>query len=171
MKLYGASAGSQLAKRVASQIDSRGTVDVMRHGFDDQNVKGIKVAFFRPAHGLTPELEDRYRANTLAVTRQVAYEPKSNKTLDLMLSVNGIPVATAELKNELTGQNVSDAVKQHRKDRDPRNTTLANRAVVHFAVDPYEVMMTTRLAGDDTVFLPFNMGHDKGQGNPPNPDG
>jgi len=88
-----------------------------------------------------------------------------------MLSAHGIPAATAELKNELTGQNVSDAVKQHRKDRDPRNTTLANRAVVHFAVDPYEVMMTTRLAGDDTVFLPFNMGHDKGQGNPPNPDG
>ena len=88
-----------------------------------------------------------------------------------MLPVNGIPVATAELKNELTGQNVSDAVTQYRKDRDPHNTTLARRVVVHFAADPYEVMMTTRLAWDDTVFLPFNMGHEKGKGNPPNPDG
>jgi type I restriction enzyme R subunit len=69
VKLYGASAGGQLAERAASQIDSRGTVEVMHHGFDDQNVKGSKVAYFRPAHGLTPELEERYRANTLTVTR------------------------------------------------------------------------------------------------------
>ena len=70
----------------------RGTVDVLRHGIDEQNVKGIRLASFRPAHGLTPELEERYLANELVVTRQVAYEPGSNKTLDLMLEVNGIPV-------------------------------------------------------------------------------
>ncbi len=171
VKLYGSAAGAHLAKRAAKQIDARGTVDVLRHGFDDQNVKGIRVAYFRPAHGLTPELEERYEANTLTVTRQVPFDPKSNKTLDLMLSVNGIPVATAELKNELTGQSVEDAVVQYRKDRDPRITTLSKRAVVHFAVDPYEAMMTTRLAGDHTVFLPFNRGYEMGAGNPPNPDG
>ena len=97
MKLYGASAADHLVKRVAKQIDARGTVDVTRHGFDDQNVKGAKVTYFRPAHGLTPELEERYRANTLTITRQVASDPKSNKTLDIVPSVNGIPVATAEL--------------------------------------------------------------------------
>ena len=76
VKLYGASAGAKLAKRVAKQIDARGTVDVLRHGIDEQNVKSIRLASFRPAHGLTPELEERYLANELVVTRQVAYEPR-----------------------------------------------------------------------------------------------
>ncbi len=167
VKLHGPSASSHLVKRAAKQIDERGAVDVLRHGFDDNNVKDIRVAYFRPAHGLTAELEKRYNANTLTITRQVAFDPKSQKTLDLVLSVNGIPVATAELKNPLTKQNVGDAMAQYRKNRDPRNTTLSKRCVVHFAVDPYEVMMTTRLAWDDTMFLPFNMGHDGGSGNPP----
>ena len=84
--------------------------------------------------------------------------------------VNGIPVATAELKNPLTGQGVEQAMTQYRTDRDPKNRTLA-RAVVHFAVDPQRVAMTTRLAGADTRFLPFNQGHNLGPGNPQNPDG
>ena len=171
VKLYGPAASSQLVRRAAKQIDERGAVDVLRHGFDDNNVKDIRVAYFRPAHGLTAELEERYNANTLTITRQVAFDPKSKKTLDLLLSVNGVPVATAELKNPLTKQNVGDAMTQYRTKRDPRNTTLSKRCVVHFAVDPYEVMMTTLLAWDDTMFLPFNMGHDGGSGNPVNPDG
>ena len=85
--------------------------------------------------------------------------------------VNGIPVATAELKNHLTGQTVEDAIEQYRTDRDPKNVTLAGRALVHFAVDPEPVAMTTRLEGQQTRFLPFNLGHDLGAGNPPNPDG
>ena len=107
----------------------------------------------------------RYQANRLTATRQLRYEIGSGKSLDLALFVNGIAVATAELKNPLTGQGVEQAMTQYRTDRDSKNRTLA-RAVVHFAVDPQLVAMTTRLAGQGTRFLPFNRGHDGGAGNP-----
>ena len=125
----------------------------------------------KPAHALTAELVARYEANRLTVTRQLAYESGSNKTLDLCLFVNGLPVATAELKNQLTGQTVEHAVEQYRTDRDPKNLTLGRRALVHFAVDPERVAMTTKLAGKDTRFLPFNLGNAGGAGNPVNPGG
>ena len=157
-------------QRLASQLDKRGTVDVLRHGVVDRNVR-IRLAFFRPASGLAPELVDLYEANLLSVTRQLRYEPSSNKTIDLALSVNGVPVATAELKNPLTGQRVEHAILQYRKDRDPKNRTLRRVGMVHFAVDPYSVSMTTHLVGKHTRFLPFNQGHALGAGNPPNPDG
>ena len=157
-------------QRLASQLDKRGTVDVLRRGVVDYNVT-IRLAFFRPAHGLTPELVERYQANVLSVTRQLRYQPSSNKTIDLGLFVNGIPVATAELKNPLTGQGVEHAILQYRKDRDPKNRTLKRVGMVHFAVDPTLVAMTTQLAGANTRFLPFNQGHDLRAGNPPNPDG
>jgi len=158
------------AKRLASEIDHRGTVDVLRHGVVDLGVT-IRLAFFQPAHGLTPELEQLYQANRVSVTRQLAYEVNSTKTLDLALLVNGIPTATAELKNQLTNQDIEHAIAQYRNDRDPANVTLARRALVHFAVDPDRVSMTTKLAGPATRFLPFNLGHDRGAGNPPNPNG
>ena len=158
------------AKRLAGELDVRGTVEVLRQGVVDLGVT-IRLAFFRPAHGLTPELQEAYAANRVSVTRQLAYDPGSAKTLDLVLMVNGIPTATAELKNPLTNQTVDDAIAQYRRDRDPANVTLARRAVVHFAVDPDRVAMTTKLAGQATQFLPFNLGHDGGAGNPPNPDG
>ena len=163
-------ARASFVQRLSSQLDKRGTVDVLRRGVVDRNVT-IQLAFFRPASGLTPELVERYEANVLSVTRQLRYEPSSNKTIDLGLSVNGIPVATAELKNPLTGQSVEHAMLQYRKDRDPKNRALKRMGMVHFAVDPYSVSMTTRLAGKHTRFLPFNQGHDLGAGNPPNPDG
>ena len=156
-------------KRLAGQIDERGTLDVLRHGVDDQGVS-LKLAYFKPAHGLTPELRERYEANRLTVVRQLAYGQGTN-TLDLGLFVNGIPVATAELKNPLTNQDVEHAKAQYRTDRDPENVLLGRRALVHFAVDPEEVAMTTKLEGQRTQFLPFNLGHNGGQGNPPNPDG
>ncbi len=155
--------------RLAKELDARGTVDVLRRGVVDHGVT-IQLAYFRPAHGLTPELVQRYDANRLTVIRQLRYDPRSDNSLDLALLVNGIPVATAELKNPLTGQSVEHAKQQYRTDRDPANPTL-RRAVVHFAVDPDQVAMTTRLAGLATRFLPFNRGHDDGAGNPPNPDG
>lgn len=158
------------AKRLAAEIDNRGTVDVLRHGIVDLGVT-IRLAFFKPAHGLTPELLTLYAANRVTVTRQLAYDPNSTKTLDLVLLVNGIPTATAELKNPLTNQTVEHAITQYRRDRDPANTTLSRRALVHFAVDPDRVAMTTKLAGQQTRFLPFNMGHTGGAGNPPNPHG
>ena len=158
------------AKRLASQLDGRGTVDVLRRGVVDRNVK-IQLAYFKPAHGLTPELVKRYEANVLSVVRQLHYEPSSGRTIDLGLFVNGVPVATAELKNLLTGQSVELAIAQYRKRRDPGNRTLRRVGVVHFAVDPNSVVMTTHLAGIRTRFLPFNQGHDLGAGNPPHPDG
>ena len=156
--------------RLAKELDSRGTVDVLRRGVVDLGVT-IQLAYFRPAHGLTPALVQRYNANRLTVTRQLAYEVGSHKTLDLALLVNGLPVATAELKNPLTGQSIEHAKGQYRTERDPGNLTLARRAVVHFALDTEQVAMTTRLAGATTRFLPFNRGRDGGAGNPANPDG
>jgi type I restriction enzyme R subunit len=158
------------SKRLAAELDARGTVDVLRHGVVDLGVT-IKLAYFKPAHALTPELLMLYDANRVTVTRQLAYDPASNNTLDMALLVNGIPTATAELKNPLTNQNVEHAIAQYRTDRDATNVTLSRRALVHFAVDPDRVAMTTKLAGQSTRFLPFNMGDHLGQGNPPNPDG
>lgn len=163
-------ARAKFVQRLASQLDKRGTVDVLRHGVTDRNVT-LRLAYFKPGHGLAPELLERYEANILSVTRQLRYEPKSNKTIDLGLFVNGIPVAIAELKNKLTGQTVEHAMLQYRKDRDPKNRTLKRVGMVHFAVDPDSVAMTTHLAGKRTRFLPFNQGHDLGAGNPPSPDG
>ena len=157
-------------QRLAQQLDERGTVDVLRHGVRDQNVE-IRLSYRRPAFGVAPELVAHYDANRLTVTRQLPFDPDSKKTVDLCLFLNGIPVATAELKNHLTGQSIEDAIEQYRKDRDPRNVTLGGRALVHFAVDPDAVAMTTKLEGKATRFLPFNLGHDLGQGNPPNPHG
>lgn len=160
---------SSFLKRLAAEIDDRGTLDVLRHGVVDQGVS-FKLAYFKPAHGLTPELMVRYGANRLTLVRQLAYGQGAN-TLDLCLFVNGIPVATAELKNPLTHQGVEHAKVQYRTDRDPANVLLARRALVHFAVDPEEVAMTTRLDGQRTRFLPFNLGCDGGAGNPPYPHG
>ncbi|MDP9454656.1 MAG: type I restriction endonuclease [Actinomycetota bacterium] len=160
------------ADRLAKVLDARGTVDVLRHGVEDLGVR-LRLAFFKPAHGLTPELVERYEANRLTVTRQLPYDAGSggtSKKPDLVLFVNGVPVATAELKNALTGQDVEKAKEQYREDRDPKNVTL-RRCVVHFAVDTEQVAMTTRLEGASTRFLPFNRGYGGGKGNPPNPHG
>ncbi|QBI21032.1 type I restriction endonuclease subunit R [Egibacter rhizosphaerae] len=171
VKRYGGEAGvarDRFSARLGAELDKRGVVDVLRGGLVDQGVT-FRLAFFRPAHGLTSDLVARYEANRVTVTRQLGYEPGSSKSVDLGLLVNGIPVATAELKNPLTGQGVDEAIAQYRK-RDAKNLTLA-RAVVHFAVDPQRVAMTTRLAGPRTRFLPFNRGHGRGAGNPANPEG
>jgi type I restriction enzyme, R subunit len=164
-------AEANFVRRLAKEIDERGTVDVLRHGVKDLGVE-IRPAYFKPAHGLTPELVERYQANRLVLVRQLPYSADETKTLDVALLLNGIPVATAELKNPLTGQTVEQAKAQYRRDRDPTNVTLARRAVVHFAVDPDEVAMTTKLAGASTQFLPFNRGSEEGgAGNPLNADG
>jgi type I restriction enzyme R subunit len=163
------------ARRLASEIDTRGTVDVLRHGVSDYGIV-IHLAYFRPAHKLSPELQTLYEANRVTVTRQFKYEVQSEKSIDLALLINGIPTATAELKNQLTHQNIEHAKEQYRSDRDPTNVTLARRALVHFAVDPDLVAMTTRLEGTRTRFLPFNQGTGgAGQpghaGNPPSSAG
>ncbi|MGH3917348.1 MAG: type I restriction endonuclease [Pseudonocardiaceae bacterium] len=170
--LHGGQNSAQRAfkQRLVKELDSRGTVDVLRHGVVDHGAT-IQLAYFRPAHGLTPELVARYENNHLSATRQLRYERDSDKSVDLALFVNGIPVATVGLKNALTGQTIDDAKKQYRSDRDPNNVTLGQRAVVHFAVDTERIATTTRLAGPQTRFLPFDQGHGKHAGNPPNSDG
>jgi type I restriction enzyme R subunit len=147
----------RLVQRLCRQLDELGTLEVLRKGVIDLGVK-IDLCTFRPAHRLAPEVQRRYELNRLSVTRQVRYNPRSEETIDLVLFINGIPVATAELKNPLTGQTVENAMRQYRYDRDPRQPLLAfkRRAIVHFAVDPDLVFMTTRLRGAATEFLPFN---------------
>jgi len=165
----------RFVERLAKQIDERGTIDVLRHGVEDLGVE-IRLAFFRPASGLNPDLRQRYDANRLTVIRQLQYAPEHANALDLALFVNGLSVATAELKTHLTHQTVEHAMAQYRTDRDPRDTLLGRRAIVHFAVDPGLVMMTTKLEKAATRFLPFNRGSHPGAtacgaGNAPNPDG
>ena len=151
---------------VAKMLDSQGALRCLRSGVTVLGVD-FALAYFRPEHGLTEELNTRYAANRVTLTRQLAYSTKHHNTLDLALFVNGVPVATAELKNKLTGQTAKeDARKQYRKDREPSETIFAKRAVVHFAVDTDEVFLTTKLARQDTSFLPFNRGHNGGKGNP-----
>ena len=169
-------ARAKVVKRVTDEITARGVVDVLR-GVVKLNGVTFRVAFFAPANGLTPELWARYAANRLAVVRQLHHsESRPGTSVDLTLVVNGIPTATAELKNPLTQQRVAHAMEQYRADRNPNDLIFAHRTVVHFAVDPDQVYMTTRLAGPDTVFLPFNQGSGGagaagGAGNPVNPAG
>ncbi len=155
----------------ALNSEHEGCLSVLRHGFKCFG-KLFRVAFFAPASGLNPDTQELYAANRLTVTRQVKYSREHGNTLDVVLSLNGIPVATLELKNPMTGQTWKDAVRQYRNDRDSRDLIFQfkRRALVHFAVDPDEVHMTTRL-GKSAFFLPFNRGDGFGAGNPPNPGG
>ena len=156
----------------ALNSEHEGCLSVLRHGFKCYG-RTLRVAFFKAAHELNPELEARYAANRLGITRQLHFSPRSEKSLDVTLSLNGIPVATAELKNPFTGQTMEHARRQYQQDRDPREPIFEfkRRTLVHFAVDTEAVFMTTRLAGPATYFLPFNRGCDGGAGNPPDPAG
>jgi type I restriction enzyme R subunit len=152
-------------------LDTRGALDVLRHGFKFFGKK-IDCAYFKPAHGMNPESLSNYAKNRLVVTRQIRVIVESEHSVDLVLFVNGFPVATAELKNPLTNQTVQHAIAQYRE-RDPRQLLFQfkKRALVHFAVDPDLVYMTSRLNGKETGFLPFNRGSGTGAGNPEHPSG
>lgn len=125
----------------------------------------FRLGYFKPAHGLNDEVLALYAQNQLTVTRQVLCHPGKHDTLDLVFAVNGLPVATCELKNPGTGQSWRHAVRQYQKDRDPRAPLFASktRSLVHFAADPDEVHMTTQLRGEATNFLPFNRGSHPGE--------
>ena len=170
--LHGDRTGEQVLTDLCKWMDTNGSLATLRHGFKCYG-RTLYPAFFKAAHELNPELEARYAANQLGLTRQLRYSPRSEKSLDIALSLNGIPVATVELKNPLTGQTVEDAMRQYRRDRDPREPIFEfkRRSLVHFAVDTECVRMTTRLAGGATQFLPFDKGNDGGAGNPPDPNG
>lgn len=151
-------ARQKFLKVVADAIDHRGMISVLRGTVKDSGVS-VRMCWPKPANTLTPELAERYAANRCGVVRQLHHsESNPADALDLVLVVNGIPVATAELKNPLTRQTIEHAMAQYRTDRNPHDLVLARRTLVHFAVDPHRVAMTTRLAGDQTRFLPFNTG-------------
>ena len=170
--LLGEQTGEQVLADLCKWMDANGSLATLRHGFKCYG-RTLRVAFFKAAHGLNPDLEAAYAANRVGITRQLRYSPGREKSLDIALSLNGVPVATVELKNPLTGQTVEDAVGQYRRDRDPHEPVFEfkRRTLVHFAVDTEAVMMTTRLAGSATRFLPFDKGNDSGAGNPPDADG
>ena len=170
--LLGEGTGEQVLADLCKWMDRNGALATLRHGFKCYG-RTLRVAFFKAAHALNPELEARYAANRVGLTRQLRFSPRSEHSVDVTLSLNGIPVSTLELKNPLTGQTVEDARAQYRRDRDPRAPLFEfkRRALVHFAVDTESVLMTTRLAGAATHFLPFDRGCDGGAGNPPDPHG
>ena len=169
-KNHGAKAEATLLQRVRQQLDQVGTLDLLRHGVEVLGLpKALRLAEFKPAFGLNPAILARYDANRLRVMRQVRYSTRNENCLDLVLFLNGIPVATAELKTDNT-QNIADAVWQYKTDRLPKAAGQApeplvsfpSGALVHFAVSNREVQMTTRLEGPRTQFLPFNRGSDPG---------
>ena len=165
--LHGPKTGEQILTDLCKWMDANGSLATLRHGFKCYG-RTLFVAYFKAAHELNPELEERYAKNRLGLTRQLHFSTRSEKSLDVTLSVNGIPIATLELKNAMTGQTVEHARRQYKQDRDPCETIFEfkKRTLVHFAVDTDTVLMTTRLAGSATHFLPFNKGDGGGAGNP-----
>ncbi len=164
---YGAGVREQFLKRLAAEIERRGALDVLRTGIRDSGCK-FQLAYFRPASGLNEETRRLHAANLFAAVRQLRYSAKNENCLDLALFLNGIPIFTAELKNPLNGQDVENAIRQYKTDRDPREPLLGHgRCLAHFAVDPDLVFVTTQLDGPKTRFLPFNQGKFGGAGNPP----
>jgi type I restriction enzyme R subunit len=157
--------------RLQGEISKRGTIDVLRHGIKD-GPHHIDLFYGTPSPG-NPAAKERYDTNQFSVTRQLRYSSdETQHALDVALFINGLPIATFELKNSLTKQTVEDAIQQYRRDRDPREKLFEfGRCVVHFALDEHEVRFCTHLQGKASWFLPFNMGWNDGAGNPPNPNG
>lgn len=178
-KNHGTQAAETLLNRLRDQLEQRGTLDVLRHGIELLGLKQpLKLAEFKPALAINPDILARYEANRLRVIRQVRYSLHNENSIDLGLFLNGLPVATAELKTDFT-QSIGDAIDQYRFDRLPKPKgqvaepllSFPRGALVHFAVSNTAVHMVTKLAGPATVFLPFNQGDNGGAGNPVNPHG
>ena len=178
-KNHGTQAAETLLNRLRDQLEQRGTLDVLRHGVELLGLKQpLKLAEFKPALTINADILARYAANRLRVIRQVRYSLHNENSIDLGLFLNGLPVATVELKTDFT-QSIGDAIDQYRFDRLPKPKgqvaepllSFPRGALVHFAVSNTEVHMVTKLAGPATVFLPFNQGDDGGAGNPVNLQG
>lgn len=177
VRIYQEEAPKKLYKRLSQEIDLNGLLHVLRHGINDRGVR-LKIAAFRPESTLNTEVIKAYEANKLTCTRQFSYSPNNRNTIDMVLSLNGIPIVALELKNQIKGQSVDNAKSQFMYDRDKRELCFQfnKRFLVYFAVDLYEVWMTTKLDGNQTFFLPFNQGSNGagnvgGAGNPENKNG
>ena len=164
---HGENVETGFLKKLYRDLDTYGTLYVLRHGVVDAPAK-LSLCYFKPASGMNQTSQALYEKNILSITRQVHYSLKNENSIDVVLFINGLPVATVELKNPITGQTVENAKRQYMKDRDPRELLLSFKArcLVHFAVDTEEVWMTTKLNGINTYFLPFNKGNNGGKGNP-----
>ena len=176
-KYYGDKAADKLYTRLEQTISNEGLISVLRNGITDMGVK-LKVCYFKPESTLNETLNEQYAANILGCTRQFQYSVNNGNTIDMVLSVNGIPVVAIELKNQFKGQDVYNAMKQYKKDRSSKEFAfrLDHRFLVYFAVDLNEAWMTTQLKDDATYFMPFNMGSNGagvtgGAGNPKNENG
>lgn len=165
-------AEKKVIQRLIKEIDLRGILDVIRNGFTDYGVK-FQMGYFKPESSLNPDAEALYLTNHLSVTRQLYYERVGKNSIDMVLSLNGLPIATIELKNQFSGQSVDNAKKQYVYDREPSEPIFQfkKRTLVHFAVDTDECFMTTKLDGKHTRYLPFNIGSNNGAGNPVNKEG
>lgn len=164
---HGKNVETGFLKKLYRDLDTYGTLYVLRHGVVDAPAK-LSLCYFKPASGMNQTSQALYEKNILSITRQVHYSLKNENSIDVVLFINGLPVATVELKNPITGQTVENAKRQYMKDRDPRELLLSFKArcLVHFAVDTEEVWMTSKLNGLNTYFLPFNKGNNGGKGNP-----
>ena len=157
---------TKLLDRISREIGRRGVLDVLRKGVKDRGCN-FNLTYFRPSSGMNPDHGRLYAQNRFSLVRQLKYSQRNEKSVDMALFLNGLPLVTMELKNSLTGQTVTDAEKQYRTDRDPREPLFQfRRCLVHFAVGNEKVSMTTHLQGSETRFFPFN----KGIENPVNPD-
>ena len=164
---YGEDTPQKLTLRISNQVASRGVLDVLRKGVKDRGCS-FDLTYFQPSSGMNLDHQRLYAQNRFTLIRQLHYSQRNEKSLDMVLFLNGLPLVTMELKNSLTGQTVTDAEKQYRTDRDPREPLFQfKRCLVHFAVGNEKVSMTTRLQGGGTRFFPFN----KDIENPVNPDG
>ena len=165
VNVYGEKAEKQLYTIFQQNVDQNGLVHTLRYGVKDRGMD-LRFAYFAPASNLNEELVQKYKSNILTCTRQFSYSTQNHNTIDVVLSLNGIPVVALELKNQLTGQSVENAKRQFMYDRDEKEFCFRfnNRFLVYFAVDLYEVAMTTHLQGASTYFLPFNQGSN-GAGN------
>ncbi len=175
--IYGEQAEKQLYKVFENDVDAHGLVHVLREGVKDRGLE-IRFCYFEPASHLNDDLVDKYHKNILTETRQFFYSTDNNNSIDMVLSLNGIPVVALELKNQLTGQSVADAKRQYMYHRDPKELLFQRnkRVLVCFCVDLYEAWMTTELKGEKTYFLPFNQGSNGAGnigdgGNPENTEG
>ena len=176
-QLHGENLQSMIIAALVKELKLKGTLHVLRSGFKFYG-KTFRLAYFKPSHGLSPDILKLYEQNELGITRQAFSDPNGSKPVDMLISLNGLPIATLELKNQMTGQTYQKAIKQYREDRDPAHPLFQfkARSLVHFAVDTEDVYMTTQLEKGRTHFLPFNRGSNPGdvkcgRGNPPHPSG
>lgn len=160
-----------ILERLNRKIKKDGILNVLKRGLQIDNAE-LTLLYRTPYNDLNPEVIKNFESNIFSIARQIYFSASNEKSIDMVLFINGLAIATFELKNPWTGQNIYHAKKQYRDDRDPKEPLFEfKRCLVHFAVDPEEIYMTSKLEGGATYFLPFNKGNNQGKGNPVNVQG